>query len=191
MDASVNGDFPPQPGTAAMLARAWLSSFGWRIAGVAPDVPKAVVVAAPHTSNWDLPFTLAVAAALGVRISWMGKHTLFRPPFGALMKALGGLSVDRRSPHGAVGEAIHLLARHERLFLVIAPAGTRTGTDHQWKTGFYRIAQGAGVPIVLGFLDYGRKVAGLGTVFTPTGDMERDIAKIREFYAPMRGKRDL
>jgi 1-acyl-sn-glycerol-3-phosphate acyltransferase len=175
---------------AQLLAQAWLSSFGWRIEGGAPDVPKAVVVAAPHTSNWDLPFTLAVAAALGVRISWMGKHTLFRPPFGGLMRALGGLSVDRRSPHGAVGEAIALLARHERLFLVIAPAGTRTGREH-WKTGFYRIAQGAGVPIVLGFLDYGRKVAGLETIFTPTGDVERDLTAIREFYAPMRGKRDL
>jgi 1-acyl-sn-glycerol-3-phosphate acyltransferase len=186
----MNRDFPPQDGAAATLARAWLSSFGWRIDGVAPDVPKAVVVAAPHTSNWDLPFTLAVAAALGVRISWMGKHTIFRPPFGTLMRAVGGLSVDRRSPRGAVGEAVDLLARHERLFLVIAPQGTRSETDH-WKTGFYRIAHEAGVPIVLGFLDYGRKVGGLGKIFTPTGDVERDMKAIREFYAPMRGKSDL
>jgi 1-acyl-sn-glycerol-3-phosphate acyltransferase len=190
MDTSATRDFPPQAGTAAMLARAWLSSFGWRIEGAAPDVPKAVVVAAPHTSNWDLPFTLAVAAALGVRISWMGKHTLFRPPFGTLMRSLGGLSVDRRSPQGAVGAAVDLLARHERLLLVIAPAGTR-GDAARWKTGFYRIAQGAGVPIVLGFLDYGRKVGGLGKVFTPTGDVERDMKAIQEFYAPIRGKRDL
>jgi 1-acyl-sn-glycerol-3-phosphate acyltransferase len=190
MDTSATRDFPPQAGTAAMLARTWLSSFGWRIEGLAPDVPKAVVVAAPHTSNWDLPFTLAVAAALGVHISWMAKHTLFRPPFGALMRSLGGLSVDRRSPQGAVGDAVDLLARHERLLLVIAPAGTRGDTD-RWKTGFYRIAQGAGVPIVLGFLDYGRKVGGLGRVFIPTGDVERDMETIQEFYAPMRGKRDL
>ena len=190
MTTSARRDFPPQAGASAILARAWLSSFGWRIDGVAPDVPKAVVVAAPHTSNWDLPFTLAVAAALGVRISWMGKHTLFRPPFGALMRAVGGLSVDRRSPGGVVGQAVDLLGRHERLFLVIAPAGTRADTD-RWKTGFYRIAEGARVPIVLGFLDYGRKVGGLGKVFTPTGDVEADMDAIRAFYAPMRGKRDL
>ena len=188
--AAKQGDFPSQAGTGARVARAWLSSFGWRIEGGPPSVPKAVVVAAPHTSNWDLPFTLAVATALGVRISWMGKHTLFRPPFGTLMRAVGGLSVDRRSPKGAVGEAIDLLARHESLFLVVAPAGTRRNTE-RWKTGFYRIAQGAGVPIVLGFLDYGRKVGGFGKIFAPTGDIERDMEAIREFYAPMRGKRDL
>jgi 1-acyl-sn-glycerol-3-phosphate acyltransferase len=190
MAVTANPAFPPQSGTAAALGRAWLSSYGWRIEGGAPDVRKAVIVAAPHTSNWDLPFTLAVAAALGIHISWMGKHTLFRPPFGALMRGLGGLSVDRGSPHGVVGEAIELLKRHDDLFLVIAPAGTRSETD-RWKTGFYRIAQGAGVPIVLGFLDYGAKVAGLGRVFTPTGDVERDMEEIRAFYAPMRGKRDL
>jgi 1-acyl-sn-glycerol-3-phosphate acyltransferase len=190
MDAHARRRFPPQDGAAARLGRAWLASFGWRVEGVAPDVRKAVVVAAPHTSNWDLPFTLATAAALGIRISWMGKHTLFRPPFGALMRGLGGLSVDRRSPHGMVGEAVALLERHDDLFLVIAPSGTRADTT-RWKTGFYRIAEGARVPIVLGFLDYGRKVAGLGKVFLPTGNVELDLEEIRAFYAPMRGKREV
>ena len=162
---------------------------GWRVEGSGPDIPRAVVVAAPHTSNWDLVFTLAIAATLGIRVSWMGKHTLFRPPFGRLMRAVGGLPVDRRASHGAVEAAVELLTSHDRLFLIISPEGTR-GRSERWKTGFYRIAQGAGVPIVLGFLDYGRKVGGLGKVFVPTGDVEKDMEEIRVFYAPIRGKRE-
>jgi 1-acyl-sn-glycerol-3-phosphate acyltransferase len=173
----------------APLARRVLERLGWKVEGTAPPVPKAVLIAAPHTSNWDLPYTLLLASALGIKISWMGKHTLFRPPFGTLLRTLGGVSVDRSGNKGAVQAAVDLFAEHDSLYLVIAPEGTRSQAD-RWKTGFYRIAEGAGVPLVLGYLDYARKVGGLGTVFTPTGDIERDMEEIRTFYAPIRGKRD-
>jgi 1-acyl-sn-glycerol-3-phosphate acyltransferase len=168
------------------LGKLWLDALGWRVDGGPPNVRKAVVVAAPHTSNWDLPFTLATAAVLGIKISWIGKHTLFKPPFGGLLRALGGIPVDRRSRNNAVAAAIEVLDQHETLFLIIAPEGTRSRTE-RWKTGFYRIAEGAHVPVVLGFIDYGKKRGGLGTVFEPTGDLDGDMEKIAEFYRDIRG----
>ncbi len=148
---------------------------------------KAVVVAAPHTSNWDLVFTLALAAVLDVKISWVGKHSLFRPPMGTLMRWIGGVPVNRRGHHNAVDAIVELLNQHEELLLIIAPEGTR-GRARRWKTGFYRIAQGAKVPIVLGFVDYGNKIGGLGAVFEPTGNLRKDFETIHDFYANMKGK---
>lgn len=148
---------------------------------------KAVVVAAPHTTNWDLPFALAVAWTLGVRIRWVGKHTLFRFPFGPLMRALGGVSVDRRGSHDAVTAIAELMKQHDDLLLVIPPEGTREKAD-RWKTGFYYIALAADVPIILGFLDYEKKRGGLGHVFYPKGVLEDDVAAMRAFYANIRGK---
>jgi len=178
---------PQGRGLTALIGRAWLAAFGWHVQDGIPDVKKAVVVAAPHTSNWDLAFMLAIAWTLGVRIRWVGKHTLFRPPFGGLMRALGGVSVDRRARHDAVSAIADILRAHDELLLVVPPEGTRGKAD-RWKTGFYYIALGADVPIVLGFLDYGKKCGGLGTVFHPTGVLEEDIAAIRTFYKDIRGK---
>jgi 1-acyl-sn-glycerol-3-phosphate acyltransferase len=184
---SPQGRPPHGRGLSGAIGRAWLRAFGWSVEGGVPDVPKAVVVAAPHTTNWDLPFTLAVAWALGIRIRWVGKHTLFRAPFGGLMRALGGVSVDRRGSNDAVSAIAALLERHQRLLLIIPPEGTREKAD-RWKTGFYYIALAADVPIILGYLDYQRKVGGLGHVFQPTGVLEDDVAAIRSFYSTIRGK---
>ncbi len=170
-----------------LVGRAWLSAFGWEVEGGRPDVKKAVVVAAPHTSNWDLPFTLAVAYVLDVPISWVGKHTLFAPPFGGIMRALGGVPVDRRARNGAVSAIAERIREADEIFLIIPPEGTR-GRATRWKTGFYYAAVEAGVPIVLGFLDFGRKRGGLGEVFHPTGDIARDFERIRAFYADVKGK---
>jgi 1-acyl-sn-glycerol-3-phosphate acyltransferase len=178
---------PPGRAISATIGRAWLRAFGWKVEGGAPDVEKAVVVAAPHTTNWDLPFTLAVSWALGIRIRWVGKHTLFRFPFGPLMRALGGISVDRRGSHDAVAAIAELMKTQPELLLIIPPEGTREKAD-RWKTGFYYIALAAEVPIVLGYLDYRRKVGGLGHVFWPTGVLEDDVAALRAFYAEVRGK---
>ena len=179
---------PPEGrGLSGAVGRAWLRAFGWHVEGGVPDVKKAVVVAAPHTTNWDLPFTLAVAWTLGIRIRWVGKHTLFRFPFGPMMRALGGVSVDRRGSHDAVTAIAELMKQHDELLLVVPPEGTRDRAD-RWKTGFYYIALAADVPIVLGFLDYQRKCGGLGHVFRPSGVLEDDLAALRAFYANIRGK---
>lgn len=170
-----------------LIGRLYLRAWGWRVDGALPACRQAVVIAAPHTSNWDLPFMLAVAYVLGVRPSWLGKQELFRWPFGWLMRRLGGLPVDRRASHGVVGEAVARFADAGDLFLVIPPSGTRARASH-WKSGFYHVARGADVPIVCAYLDYRDKVGGIGLVLTPTGNVPADMALIRAFYAQKHGK---
>jgi 1-acyl-sn-glycerol-3-phosphate acyltransferase len=169
---------------------AFLRTTGWTIEGaLPPDAAKCVLIAAPHTSNWDLPYTLMVAFTLRLNIYWMGKQSLFRPPFGAIMRWLGGIAVDRgRSTNLVTASAQAIQAADGPLQLVVPPEGTRGRTRH-WKTGFYFIALQARVPIVMAYMDYERKLSGLGPVFTPSGDVERDLAEIKRFYAPFKGKR--
>jgi 1-acyl-sn-glycerol-3-phosphate acyltransferase len=148
------------------LGRSWGRPFylrlsGWRVEGRIPEDGKAVVIAAPHTSNWDLPLMLAVSYVLGIRPAWLGKVELFRWPFGGLMRWLGGLPVDRRVRQNLVQQAVARLDAVERLYLVIPPSGTRSRATH-WKSGFYHIACGARVPIVCAFLDYRRGVGASG-----------------------------
>jgi 1-acyl-sn-glycerol-3-phosphate acyltransferase len=158
------------------------------VEGRLPHHTRAVVIAAPHTSNWDLPFMLAVSWVLGVRPAWLGKHLLFRPPFGGLMRWLGGIPVDRRAPGGMVAEAAARLREADRLMLVVPPSGTRSRAVH-WKSGFYHIARTAGVPILCTFLDYRRRVGGIGPTVVPTDDLAADMAIIRAFYEPIQGYR--
>jgi 1-acyl-sn-glycerol-3-phosphate acyltransferase len=151
-------------------------------------VKKAVVIAAPHTSNWDLPFALGVALAFRMRLRWIGKHTLFSlPGWGAFMRFLGGIPVDRRSPQGLVGEAARRIQESDSMFLMVPPEGTRSKASG-WKSGFYWIAVEAKVPILLGYLDYARKRASPGPAFYPTGDIEKDFLEFRAFYRGVRGK---
>lgn len=169
-------------GVGYWLGRAWLSAFGWKVEGGPPAAKKAVIVAAPHTSAWDFPFTLATGAVLGLEMSWLGKESLFRGRLrGAIMRWLGGIPVDRAKRSDVVGHVVDRMNERESLHLVLAPEGTRGKAD-RWKTGFYHMAQGADVPIVLGYLDYARKRAGLGELFFPTGDIHADMRKIRAFY---------
>ncbi len=170
------------------LALLLLKVIGWRKAGVLPAEPKYVMIAAPHTSNWDLPVMLMLAFVLRARVFWMGKDALFRRPFGTLFRWLGGIPVDRSKSNNAVEQAIQNFRDRESFALVVAPEGTRERAAH-WKTGFYHIARGAGVPIVLGFLDYRSKVGGIGPVITPSGSIEADMDTIRQFYADLTGKR--
>lgn len=170
-----------------LVGETWLAAFGWRVEGGVPDVQKAVVVAAPHTSNWDFPFTLAISFALDLDISWLGKHTLFKPPYGAFFKWVGGIPVDRRSRHDLVSQVVRVLNESDKLMVIVPPEGTRSKTA-RWKTGFYYIATGADVPIVLGFLDFERKCGGLGHVFRPSGDLAADMKQIAEFYSTVKGK---
>ena len=170
-------------------SRAFLRLNGWTIEGRLPDgVSKCVLIAAPHTSNWDLPYTLMVGFALRLNLYWMGKATIFRFPFGAAMRWLGGIAVDRSRSNNLVAASAAALAQAEgSIQLVVPPEGTRGKVRH-WKTGFYFIALQARVPIVLAYMDYARKRSGLGPLFTPTGDVEADMAVIKRFYAGIQGR---
>jgi 1-acyl-sn-glycerol-3-phosphate acyltransferase len=168
---------------------AFLRLTGWQVVGqLPPDAAKSVLIAAPHTSNWDLPYTLMVAFALRLNVHWMGKAAIFKPPFRRVMMWLGGLPVDRTQSNNLVAASIAAIAQASGpLQLIVPPEGTRSGTRF-WKTGFYYIAAGAGVPIVLAYLDYEKKIGGLGPVFQTTGDIEVDTAAIKTFYAGIKGK---
>ena len=171
------------------LSVVYLRLAGWKVLGsLPPEASRSVFIAAPHTSNWDLPYTLMLAFSLHLRVYWMGKQSLFRAPFGGVMRWLGGIPVNREQSSNLVASSAQAMrAAKGPMQLIVPPEGTRGKTRH-WKTGFYFIAQEAGVPIVLAFVDYGRKVGGLGPVFEPTGDLERDMADIKAFYAPIKGK---
>jgi 1-acyl-sn-glycerol-3-phosphate acyltransferase len=162
---------------------------GWTVAGhLPPEATKCVIIAAPHTSNWDLPYTLMVAFVLNLHIYWMGKWQIFRAPFGGLMRWLGGIAVRRETSSNLVAASAQALVEAVGpVQLIVPPEGTRSKVRY-WKTGFYYIALNAKVPIVLAYLDYHRKVGGLGPVFYPTGDIERDMVTIKQFYAGIRGR---
>ncbi len=168
---------------------AFLKLKGWKLDGaLPPNQSKCVLIAAPHTSNWDLPYTLMVAFALRLNIYWMGKQQIFRWPFGGLMRWLGGIAVNReQSTNLVAASAAALRAADGPVQLIVPPEGTRAKTRY-WKTGFYWIAHEAGVPIVMAYMDYQRKLSGLGPVFQPSGDIEADMASIKRFYAPFKGK---
>lgn len=175
-------------GLKRLLGRVYLGLFGWEDFGAPPDIPKFVLIAAPHTSNWDFPFMLAFAWVHGIRLGWLGKHTLFRPPFGWFFRATGGVAVDRRAPQGLVAQVAEAFERADRLIVAIPPEASRSRREY-WKSGFYRIAEQAGVPIVLGVLDFAQRKGGFGPVIEPSGDLHADMDLIREFYADKTGKR--
>lgn len=154
---------------------------GWQLVGTLPACPKYIIIAAPHTSNWDFVLAMGIAFAYRFKVFWMGKHTLFRWPFGYISRWLGGIAVERSANHNLVAQTVEQFRRHDALIIGIPPEGTRKRVA-QWKTGFYYIALQAQVPIVLGFFDYKHKAVGFGPTFTPTGDIERDMTEIQAFY---------
>ena len=170
-----------------MLARIFLAVTGWKPQGVRPEAKQFVLIAAPHTSNWDFPYLLAFAEYFELRISWVGKHTLFRPPFGTVMRALGGLPVRRHERGNLVQGLAALFDSHPDLGLVVPAEGTRVRV-RCWKSGFYHIARTADVPIVMSFLDYEAKAGGFGPAFRPSGDLSKDMDAIRAFYADKQGR---
>lgn len=167
------------------FARALLALFGWRVTGEVPDRPKMVAIAAPHTTNWDFVVGILVVFALGLRVRYLGKHTLFRPPLGWLMRWLGGTPVVRDTPQGAVGDAAEMIAREERVLLGIAPEGTRT-PGKPWRSGFYNIALAARVPILPAAFDYHARALRLFPLFEPTGNYEADLPRLQALYAGIR-----
>ena len=170
------------------LGHAALRSLRWRVEGEVPNLPKLVIAVAPHTSNWDFVVGIAAMFALDLRLAFLGKHTLFRWPFGALLRWMGGIPVNRASPQGVVGDSVAAFARVERRILAIAPEGTRRQVG-QFKSGFLQIARGAGVPVVLASLDYVARCVRLGPAFTPGEDVEADRRRTEAFFAPVRGRK--
>ena len=170
-----------------LISRLILFCLGWRVKGEMPDVPKCVIIAAPHTSNWDFVYTLLTAFILKIPIYAMGKKSLTEGLFGGVMLWLGIIPIDRSKSNNIVELTIEQFNSSEKLIIVVPPAGTR-GKITYWKTGFYYIALGAKVPISLGFIDYGRKTGGIGPLFYPTGDIDSDMKVIKKFYSGIKGK---
>ena len=164
-----------------------LNSLGWTVHADFPDERKYVLIAAPHTSNWDFPLGIVAARAIKLDVHWLGKHTLFRWPYGWFFRAIGGTPVDRDRTLNLIQQIAGLFAHSGQLILALAPEGTRRKTDH-WKTGFYHIARAANVPIVMAYLDYGKKQVGIGGAFYPGDDIDEVFVRIRQFYQDRRGK---
>jgi 1-acyl-sn-glycerol-3-phosphate acyltransferase len=167
--------------------RACVDTSGWRLEGELPDVPKLVLIVAPHSSWWDGIWGLLFKIALGADVTFMAKRELFRWPLGGLLRTLGGVPIERAAATDVVGQMVERFRASERLWLGIEPEGTRKAVS-KWKSGFWHIAHQAGVPILPGYFDYPRKVIGLGPLFTPGDDKDADIATLRAFYAPFKGK---
>jgi 1-acyl-sn-glycerol-3-phosphate acyltransferase len=173
---------------AAALGRLMMGLRAWTIEGDFPDIPKLVMAFAPHTSNWDFPTGLWVKLALRLEVRFVAKHTLFFWPLGPLLRWLGGIPVDRRAAAGFVDELSRELRDAGKIVLVVAPEGTRKRTE-KWKSGFYRIAQEAGVPILLLRFDYPRRLILIGPLFRPSGDYESDLAAMRALVEPRMARR--
>ena len=163
-------------------ARALLALLGWRAVLQPPPGPKAVIAFYPHTSNWDFLFGMLGRYAVDLPASFMAKDTIFWWPLGTLLRAMGGIAVNRRERTGAVAQMEAEFARRDRLLLALAPEGTRAQTGHL-KSGFWHLALAAKVPLGLGYLDYGRREVGVGAWLTLSGDAEKDLAAMRAFYA--------
>lgn len=169
------------------IARAALALAGWRTEIVFPPGPRCVIVFYPHTSNWDFVFGVLTKLAWKFPAHFLGKHTLFRFPFGALLRRMGGIPVDRGARSGVIDQLVKEFARRPRLWLALAPEGTRAHTDH-WKSGFYRLALEAKAPLGLAYADYRERVFALTTYLTLTGDEAQDLGRIRAFYAGKVGR---
>jgi len=169
------------------LARVILRMVNWEATGNFPDLPKYVLVGAHHTSNWDFPLTMLLMFANGVRFNWVGKDSLFRWPLEGLFRRLGGIPVHRGRNANFVSQIVEAFERSTHLIIAIAPEGTRSRVT-RWKTGFYHMARGAHVPLVLGFVDYRRRQVGVGPVIYPSEDIEETFAQLRAFYADKTGK---
>ena len=170
------------------FARWLLRTGGWTAVGGIPPEPKAVFIAAPHTSNWDGFWAIVYKVAVGIDVNFFAKRALFWFPLGNILRALGGIALDRARAGSAVQQAITMFEESESFYFGLAPEGTRA-LKTGWKSGFYRIATGANVPVYLGLLDYGARRIGIGPKIELSGDQDADLAVIRAFYKDIKGHR--
>jgi len=172
---------------AFVLGKVVMKLAGWRIEGNLPESRKMVVIAAPHTSNWDFLYLFAAAYSFRMSINWLGKDSLFSLILSPFLKYLGGIPVNRSKRNNMVKYIADIINSSDQFTMIIPPAGTRSKTDY-WKSGFYQITLAAQIPIVCGYLDYKEKVACLGVSLIPTGNVRQDMDRIREFYCGRNGR---
>ncbi|NZA24759.1 1-acyl-sn-glycerol-3-phosphate acyltransferase [Luteimonas sp. SJ-92] len=172
---------------ARWIGRSVLRLGGWRVVGTLPDLPKLVLIAAPHSSNWDGLWGFAAKLAMGLEVRVLGKRQLFWWPLAPLLRRLGVIPIDRSAPQGTVGQAVEMLMRADRMWFAVTPEGTRRRV-RQWKTGFWKIAHAARVPILPAYFHYPERVIGIGELFHVGDDAQADIARLREWYRPWQGK---
>jgi 1-acyl-sn-glycerol-3-phosphate acyltransferase len=170
------------------LGRLTLRAMDWRVDGEIPNVPKLVIIAAPHTSNWDFVVGIAAKFGMGLGVFWLGKDALFRFPLGVLMRRFGGIPVDRTTSNDVVGGIVQEFSRRDRLMLAIAPEGTRKRVE-RWRTGFYHIAHGARVPILPVALNWSERAIQIGAPFTTTGDVDTDMRELQRRFSGVGGRR--
>jgi len=183
---------PPQAPTRGSTFGRWfgrslLRLGGWRVVGEFPDLPRMVIIAAPHSSGWDAYWGLAAKLALGLDMVFMAKQEIFIGPLGWLLRWFGGVPVDRRAPGGAAGQIAARIRQSERMWFVLAPEGTRRHVE-RWKSGFWHIARRAEVPVFCAWFHYPERTIGLGPLVELSDDLEADLARIRALYAPHVGK---
>jgi len=184
-------DRVPGPRPLALWRRALLGLlrlFGWRSSFVWPPEPKGIILVYPHTSNWDFPIGLVFRIGHDLPANWVGKAEMFPRPFRGLLERLGGIPVDRSRATGFVDALVQEYQRRDWMWVAITPEGTRSYTDH-FKSGFYQLALAADVPVALAYIDYGSRTVGMDTYVRFTGDEQRDLDVIREFYSTKRGFR--
>jgi 1-acyl-sn-glycerol-3-phosphate acyltransferase len=190
-------DDPDRTGTVArqspptLLRRSLLGLlrlFGWSTSLAWPPESKGIILVYPHTSNWDFIVGVLFRFGHGLPANWLGKQEMFRPPFRGLLERIGGIAVDRRAAAGFIGGLVEEFRRRDWMWVAVAPEGTRSWTDH-WKSGFYRIALAADLPVGLAYIDYGRRQVGIDTYLRFSGDEAADFAQLRAFYADKRGRR--
>ena len=165
------------------FGRAMMRLTGWTFRGALPALPKFVIIVAPHTSNWDFPVGVFALFALDHESRWFGKASLFRPPMGFLLRMIHGRPVSRDTPEGMVAEMAAAVRAEPQFVLALAPEGTRKSVDH-WRTGFYRIAEAADIPIVAVSFDWSRKEIGINPPVHPSGNLATDVAALQAHYRP-------
>jgi 1-acyl-sn-glycerol-3-phosphate acyltransferase len=178
----------PKPSLLRRTALGVLRLVGWRSVMVWPPEPRGVIIVYPHTSNWDFILGMLLKIGYGLPANWIGKTEMFPWPFTGLLKWLGGIPVDRKRATGFLDALLEEFSRRDWIWVAIAPEGTRSHADHI-KSGFYQLAVAADVPVALGYIDYGSRTVGIDTYLRMSGDREADLAKIRDFYASKRGRR--
>ncbi len=170
-----------------MFASFILTILGWSVAKNLPEDKKFVVIAAPHTSNWDFLYFILFAWSTGLKFHWIAKHTLFKGPFGKIFKWMGGIPINRQIRSNSIEQIAEEFDKHENYIVTIAPEGTRSKAKY-WKTGFYHIARQAKVPVALGFINYNRKIVGIADKYYPSENLKEDLIKIKKFYEDKTGK---
>lgn len=160
---------------------------GWKVVNVAPDTGSYLIIAAPHTSNWDFPLGIAIAFHLRLKVYFIAKHTLFNGFAGPIMRWLGGVPLNRGASKNFVDASVEIYANSENLIFAIAPEGTRSSVG-RWKTGFYHMAKGANVPLALAYFDFSKRIGGIGKMLNTTKNIDADMQAIADFYEPVMGK---